>query len=96
MCVGTLDKVDQRIRIWKNSRGLTFYDCVCNRRKPIQDFKKIIGHCKMHGDVMDPQASEVDAVEEAGEELLFECEICGRKFERPMQRNGHMRMHKNL
>lgn len=37
-------KGQQRIRMWRNSKGHTFYDCTCNKRKPIKDLKKIIKH----------------------------------------------------
>ena len=39
-------------------------------------------------------SSDVKEVSSGGIGLLFACKICGRRFERSMQRNGHMRMHR--
>lgn len=39
-----------RIRAWKNERGMLFYDCVCGKRKAVQDLNKIKKHCERHSD----------------------------------------------
>lgn len=36
----------ERIRIWKNSRGWTFYDCTCGARKPVRSLSKIMVHVR--------------------------------------------------
>jgi hypothetical protein len=55
--VGLYDKDDSKngngkygrlIRKWKNDRDMTFYDCVCGKRRAVQDLRKL----KHHVDVM--------------------------------------------
>jgi len=37
------------IRAWKNDRQMVYYDCLCAKRKPIQDLQKIYVHVeRMH------------------------------------------------
>jgi hypothetical protein len=38
------DKYKPYIRKWKNDRNMTFYDCVCGRRRAVQDLKKLKRH----------------------------------------------------
>lgn len=37
-----------RVRVFKNDRNMSFYDCECGRRKPSQDLKKTKHHAEMH------------------------------------------------
>jgi hypothetical protein len=37
-----------RIRVWVDEEKKSFYDCVCGKRKPTQDLKKIIRHVEGH------------------------------------------------
>eukprot|EP01083_Nonionella_stella_P057236 150332_1 len=40
------------IRLWRNEKGMRFYDCVCNCRKPVQDLNKLKSHAERHTEAL--------------------------------------------